>query len=154
ITVNVSMAQPGSISGRVTQSNGTTPITGAAVTLYLGPSRKATTNTNGTGDYSIASLHPGAYTVQAASAGYHTKEQGATITENTNTTTNVSLDGAPSGSVSYVYDDLNRLVSVIDPSGDAANYTYDAVGNLLSITRAGLTIVSISDFTPSGAAVG
>ena len=52
--------------------------------------------------------------MQVASAGYRTKEQGATISENANTTANLSLDGAPSGSVTYVYDELNRLVSVVD----------------------------------------
>jgi YD repeat-containing protein len=35
----------------------------------------------------------------------------------------------------YVYDDLGRLSQVIDGSGNVATYTYDAVGNLLSITR-------------------
>jgi len=56
--------------------------------------------------------------------------------------------------VSYVYDELDRLVSVVDASGDAANYSYDAVGNLLSITRAGTTTVSISEVTPNSAAIG
>jgi YD repeat-containing protein len=37
--------------------------------------------------------------------------------------------------VRYVYDELGRLVAVIDPTGAAAIYHYDAVGNLLSITR-------------------
>ena len=35
----------------------------------------------------------------------------------------------------YLYDDLNRLVRVIREDGEAATYHYDAVGNLLSITR-------------------
>jgi YD repeat-containing protein len=35
----------------------------------------------------------------------------------------------------YVYDALGRLTQVIDPSGNVATYNYDAVGNLLSITR-------------------
>src|SRR5690349_25026644 len=38
-------------------------------------------------------------------------------------------------SVQYVYDALGRLTQVIDPSGNVATYNYDAVGNLLSITR-------------------
>jgi YD repeat-containing protein len=153
-TVNVALSQPGSVSGTITQSNGATPIAGAAVTLYVGPAIKGVTSTNGSGAYSIASLAPGAYTVQAASVGFRTKQQSATITENTNTTSNLSLDSATAGTVSYVYDELDRLVSVIDPSGDAANYTYDAVGNLLAIARAGTTTVSISEVTPNGGAVG
>ena len=47
--------------------------------------------------------------------------------------------------VQYVYDALGRLAQVIDPSGNTATYNYDAVGNLLSITR--------STTSPSGLAV-
>ena len=39
------------------------------------------------------------------------------------------------GTVSYVYDALGRLIAVYDPSGNAAVYQYDGVGNLLSITN-------------------
>ena len=35
----------------------------------------------------------------------------------------------------YLYDELNRLVRVILPNGQAATYHYDAVGNILQITR-------------------
>jgi YD repeat-containing protein len=38
-------------------------------------------------------------------------------------------------SISYVYDDLNRLVGVVDQEGRAAAYSYDPVGNLLAIER-------------------
>lgn len=37
--------------------------------------------------------------------------------------------------VTYVYDELDRLVRVIREDGEAATYSYDAVGNLLAITR-------------------
>ena len=35
----------------------------------------------------------------------------------------------------YIYDDLGRLSQVIDGQRNVATYTYDAVGNLLSVTR-------------------
>ena len=35
----------------------------------------------------------------------------------------------------YIYDDFGRLSQVIDGQGNVATYNYDAVGNLLSITR-------------------
>ena len=35
----------------------------------------------------------------------------------------------------YFYDELGRLVGVVDGQGNAAVYNYDAVGNLLSIQR-------------------
>ncbi len=47
--------------------------------------------------------------------------------------------------VVYVYDELDRLVRVIREDGEAATYAYDAVGNLLSITR--------SSGVPVGAAI-
>jgi hypothetical protein len=37
--------------------------------------------------------------------------------------------------VQYAYDELGRLVAVVDQDGDAAIYVYDAVGNILSIQR-------------------
>jgi YD repeat-containing protein len=37
--------------------------------------------------------------------------------------------------IHYVYDDLGRLVGVVDQNGDAATYTYDAVGNIFAIGR-------------------
>jgi len=37
--------------------------------------------------------------------------------------------------IHYIYDDLGRLVGVVDQNGDAATYTYDAVGNILAIGR-------------------
>lgn len=57
-------------------------------------------------------------------------------------------------STQYIYDELGRLVAVIAPSGDAAAYSYDAVGNLLSITRYTAATVSIVEFTPNGSPTG
>ncbi|HMU55323.1 MAG TPA: RHS repeat protein [Nitrospira sp.] len=44
----------------------------------------------------------------------------------------------------YYYDELGRLVGVVDGQGDAAVYNYDAVGNLLAIQR----------FTSGGGGIG
>ncbi|HEY1527863.1 MAG TPA: IPT/TIG domain-containing protein, partial [Candidatus Angelobacter sp.] len=61
------------------------------------------------------------------------------------------------GPVTYAYDELGRLVAVFDTSGNAAAYRYDAVGNILSITRYTSGQIAIISFTPahgaSGAAV-
>jgi len=56
--------------------------------------------------------------------------------------------------VQYFYDQLGRLVGVIDTSGNAAGYNYDAVGNLLSISRYTSSQVSALDFTPISGPVG
>jgi YD repeat-containing protein len=67
----------------------------------------------------------------------------------TSNTRTFSISGTPvSGAVTYVYDRLGRLGAVVDHDGNAAIYTYDAVGNLLSIGRQGPTAVSIIDFSP------
>lgn len=62
---------------------------------------------------------------------------------------------APSnGPVSYIYDELGRLVAVIDGSGNAGVYSYDAVGNIVSISRYASTQVSVISFSPMLGAVG
>src|SRR4029079_1893372 len=61
---------------------------------------------------------------------------------------------AQTPTVRYVYDELGRLVAVIDQNGDAAVYNYDAVGNLLSITRKSSGRVAILEFTPNSGPVG
>lgn len=50
----------------------------------------------------------------------------------------------PADTAQYFYDELGRLAGVIDGQGQVAVYTYDEVGNLLSIQR----------FTTSGVGVG
>ena len=47
------------------------------------------------------------------------------------------------GEAQYAYDDLGRLTTVVDETGNTAIYNYDAVGNLLSIDR----------FTPGGSGI-
>lgn len=56
--------------------------------------------------------------------------------------------------IRYIYDDLGRLVGVVDPAADTAVYSYDAVGNLLSIARFASTTVSIIAVSPGSGAVG
>ena len=55
------------------------------------------------------------------------------------------------------YDDAGRLTKVVDPSGNEADYTYDAAGNLLQITRPGATppgSLAIFSFAPQQGSVG
>jgi YD repeat-containing protein len=56
--------------------------------------------------------------------------------------------------IQYIYDELGRLVGVIDANGNAAAYHYDAVGNLLSITRTTANQVAIIEFTPDSGPIG
>jgi YD repeat-containing protein len=61
----------------------------------------------------------------------------------------VPLLGRGQSNITYIYDELGRLVGVVDPASDAAIYRYDAVGNLLSISRFPSSQVSIIEFTPN-----
>ena len=54
----------------------------------------------------------------------------------------------------YVYDELGRLVAVIDTAGEAAVYKYDAVGNVLTISRYSSSVVSVIEFTPNTGSIG
>jgi YD repeat-containing protein len=47
----------------------------------------------------------------------------------------VAVGSAQSPAIQYAYDELGRLVAVVDQDGNAAIYVYDAVGNLLAIRR-------------------
>src|SRR5262245_46852549 len=58
------------------------------------------------------------------------------------------------GAIQYFYDDLGRLIKVIDPTGNVAEYVYDAVGNILEIRRSTLTGLALLNFTPSRGPVG
>jgi YD repeat-containing protein len=42
---------------------------------------------------------------------------------------------APLPPIHYVYDELNRLIAVIDRDNGAARYVYDAAGNIVAIER-------------------
>jgi YD repeat-containing protein len=56
--------------------------------------------------------------------------------------------------IRYIYDELGRLVGVVDQNGDSAIYRYDAVGNVTSIVRIPAGQVSIIEFTPNQGPVG
>lgn len=56
--------------------------------------------------------------------------------------------------ISYIYDELGRLIAVTDPAGDTARYSYDSVGNILSISRYSSATLSLISFTPTSGPVG
>ena len=56
--------------------------------------------------------------------------------------------------ITYVYDELGRVIAVTDPGGDTVRYNYDAVGNITSITRAASSTLSFINFSPGSGPVG
>lgn len=56
--------------------------------------------------------------------------------------------------IQYIYDDLGRLIKVIDQDGGGAEYVYDAVGNLLEIRRFSVRGLALFSFAPTQGTVG
>ncbi len=150
-TLTDEAAGTGVISGRVTKLDATTAIAGASIKVFQGATLSATAIADSAGDYTISNLDPGSYSVEVSSTGYETKTQAGVLVSNGATTTVNFTLAVP---INYVYDELGRLVSAIDQNGNAATYAYDAVGNLLSISRQDQTQAAIIQFSPAGGSVG
>ena len=57
--------------------------------------------------------------------------------------------------IRYVYDELGRLIAVMDEQGRTAIYEYDEVGNILAIRRTDATgAVAITFFNPNKGPIG
>jgi YD repeat-containing protein len=152
---NASLATPGSLGGQVTQSGGSTPVTGAMLTVYRGGESAGTATTDTNGNYTVSGLNSAAYRVEVKATGYLVQDQtGVTVTSGGTTTQNFSLSPSGTSAVSYVYDELGRLVGAVDPSGSAAGYGFDAVGNVVSIGRSAAGQVSVLNFSPKSGPVG
>jgi YD repeat-containing protein len=54
------------------------------------------------------------------------------------------------------YDDLGQLTKVIDPNGNVTTYTYDAVGDILQVSRSAVSsgTLAIFNFSPQQGPVG
>ena len=149
-TFNASLYKPGTISGRVTKSDGVTPIAGATLKVYQNGAVVSGAVTNGNGDYTVANLKPMTSNVQAFAAGYQRQTQSnITISEQGTSPVNFNLSATShTASIKYAYDDLGRLRTVEDKVGEAAKYNYDAVGNLSGISRHLPSQVAILLFSP------
>jgi YD repeat-containing protein len=152
-TANFSLSAPATISGTVTQADGTTPLSGASAQVYVGSAAGSTATTDSTGSYSIAGLSVGSYTVQAGATGYVSQSQNVTLSGSA-ATSNFALQSSGTNPINYVYDELGRLIGVVDSAGDSATYKYDAVGNILSITRQSSSQLAIISFAPQSGTVG
>ena len=69
----------------------------------------------------------------------------------------VALCGQTPETLKASYDDNDQLIKVVDPSGNVTAYTYDAIGNMLSITQSTLSSangLTILNFTPQQGGIG
>lgn len=154
-TTNFSLTIAGSITGKVTQSDGVTAIANATVQAFVGGAVFATATTNASGGYTISSLNAATYTVQASASSYVTQTSvGVVVNTGSATTVNYSLQNSGNEQITYSYDQMGRLAGVVDQSGDSAVYNYDSVGNLLAISRQAATKVAIISFAPTSGPVG
>src|SRR5690242_18708130 len=66
------------------------------------------------------------------------------------------LKGQTNVTFQYTYDENNELIGAQDSTGNTVTYSYDAVGNLVRITRSSAAAgsVSILSMTPTQGAVG
>jgi YD repeat-containing protein len=56
--------------------------------------------------------------------------------------------------VQYVHDETDRLIEVVDTTGNSAVYRYDGAGNISSIRRYGPGELAIADFIPKKGPIG
>jgi len=118
-------AGTGSIGGVVTDSGTGLPIAGATVS---GP---ATTTTDATGTYALASISTGIYALTAAATGYQSASTTVTVSDATPVTQNFALTQASNGSLA------GRVTSAVDGRGIAGvtmsypggTNTTDSAGN-------------------------
>ena len=146
----------GTISGNISKAAGGTPIGGALVEALQSGVVKGSATTGANGNYSMVGVPVGSYDVRASAGNFATQTQsGITVNSGATTTVNFALNTVDDTSgISYFYDELGRLKAVVNPIGEAATYSYDPVGNLLSISRYDSSQVSIVEFTPNSGPVG
>ena len=152
--VTFTLNTTGSITGTITRASDSTAINGALVEAMQSGSVVAFTSSAANGIYTIATLNAGTYDVRVSAVGYQTVVQtGVVVTSGNSTTVNKSLTAVAGNEITYIYDELSRLLAVVSPS-EVATYSYDEVGNLLSISRGNASLVSVIEFTPNSGAIG
>jgi YD repeat-containing protein len=65
------------------------------------------------------------------------------------------LSGSAEATALYTYDNLDPVIQAVESNGTTTQYTYDANGNVTSITRtAGTKVLSIGSVSANAGAVG
>src|SRR5215213_1846420 len=147
------VADVGAITGTVSRASDAAAINGALVEALQSGVVKRSATSGADGTYSITGLLSGTYDVRASAPRHFAQIQnGIVVSAPNSTSANFSLVDA--GPITNIYDELGRLVAVIDPSGDTVVYKYDEVGNLLTISRGNASQLSIIEFTPDKGLIG
>jgi YD repeat-containing protein len=67
------------------------------------------------------------------------------------------LRGQTAEALQASYDDNGQLIKVVDPNGNETTYTYDVIGNMLSVTTSSVgtgSTLAIFNFTPQQGGIG
>jgi DNA-binding beta-propeller fold protein YncE len=149
----VTSVNTGTISGKVTKSDGSTAIQGALIELLSSGVIASSMTTDTSGNYSMT-IATGTYDVRASSSGYQTQTKtGYTVTAGTTTTVNFKLDVEKVGIITTI-----AGTGTAGYSGDGGQATsaqlngpisvaIDSYGNLYIADYASLRIRKVS---PSG----
>ncbi|MCB4792410.1 MAG: carboxypeptidase regulatory-like domain-containing protein [Elusimicrobia bacterium] len=139
LLVELSAAKTGVISGKVTRSNGTTPVSGAMVEALISGITKANATTDASGNYSIRA-GTGTYNVKASKAGYMSQTKtGYYVADGSTKTVNFSLVELAAAKTGVISGNVTRSDGITPASGAVvealisgitkANVTTDLYGN-------------------------
>lgn len=142
----------GSITGRVVSEGDAAPVVGASVRALQSGATQGSAITGAGGTYTLAGLQAGTYDLLVEAEGFRAQHRfGLVVAEGGAAAGDFTLEAV---GVRYVYDAQGRLSAVINPSGEAAVYTYDTAGNIQSLTRRDASAASVLGFTPTRGAAG
>jgi hypothetical protein len=124
-TLDAVLDPPGTINGKVTDSDSHNPIAGATI-LYDGGS----VTTNGSGNYTIVGVPAGGQALIASADGYESSDvQNTTVPANSSVTANIALTPKPSFIAGEVHDSLTgELVAGATVSTGSDSATTDSLG--------------------------
>ncbi len=109
---------PGSISGTVTNASGGAAISGATIS-YSGGS----TATDANGNYSLANVAPGTYTLTASKSGFATKSQPVTVNSGANSAANFQLTASTTGGTGTITGKVTNAASGNSVSAATVSYS-------------------------------
>jgi YD repeat-containing protein len=145
---DVALVEGGSIIGTVSDASSSTPLAGASLWALQDGSPVQTGLSGANGTFALQAIPPGTYTLETHDVGYNTHSTpGVVVTSGQATPANVSLDPFAILPIRYSYDDADRLIAVVNTAGEIARYSYDSVGNRLTISResgANLVVTALS----------
>src|SRR5688500_12406789 len=112
---SIAPGTPGTITGKVTAEDGTTPVASASV--YIESKGQATAVTSEVdGDYTITQVEPGSHVVVAEKGNFRST---TTVTVQPGKTVNVPAKLKPSGKLGYVSGSFDRIEDILTSLGYA-----------------------------------